>query len=142
MNIRKALSAKALIKIQMKLENALQSLQYETKALPKSRIAFWRNRAVYLLDYFENADGIITVWGIAKREREPLKMVGITGYFFPFRTGEIMNLGLSEITSAISAATAEIDADYYNNFRNGQYCEMLASPEEFLESLEFPKALC
>lgn len=136
------LSPKILTSTQIKLESALYSLQYETKALPKSRIAFWRNRAVYLLDYFENADGIITVWGIAKREREPLKMVGITGYFFPFRTGEIMNLGLSEITSAISAATAEIDADYYNNFRNGQYCEMLASPEEFLESLEFPKALC
>ena len=136
------LSPKILTCTQIKLESALYSLQYETKALPKSRIAFWRNRAVYLLDYFENADGIITVWGIAKREREPLKMVGITGYFFPFRTGEIMKLGLSEITSAISAATAEIDADYYNNFRNGQYCEMLASPEEFLESLEFPKALC
>lgn len=136
------LSPKILTSTQIKLESALYSLQYETKVLPKSRIAFWRNRAVYLLDYFENADGIITVWGIAKREREPLKMVGITGYFFPFRTGEIMNLGLSEITSAISAATAEIDADYYNNFRNGQYCEMLASPEEFLESLEFPKALC
>ena len=136
------LSPKILTSTQIKLESALYSLQYETKALPQSRIAFWRNRAVYLLDYFENADGIITVWGIAKREREPLKMVGITGYFFPFRTGEIMNLGLSEITSAISAATAEIDADYYNNFRNGQYCEMLASPEEFLESLEFPKALC
>lgn len=136
------LSPKILTSTQIKLESALYSLQYETKALPKSRIAFWRNRAVYLLDYFENADGIITVWGIAKREREPLKMVGITGYFFPFRTGEIMKLGLSEITSAISAATAEIDADYYNNFRNGQYCEMLASPEEFLESLEFPKALC
>ena len=136
------LSPKILTSTQIKLESALYSLQYETKALPKSRIAFWRNRAVYLLDYFENADGIITVWGIAKREREPLKMVGITGYFFPFRTGEIMKLGLSEITSAISAATAEIDADYYNKFRNGQYCEMLASPEEFLESLEFPKALC
>ena len=136
------LSPKILTSTQIKLESALYSLQYETKVLPKSRIAFWRNRAVYLLDYFENADEIITVWGIAKREREPLKMVGITGYFFPFRTGEIMNLGLSEITSAISAATAEIDADYYNNFRNGQYCEMLASPEEFLESLEFPKALC
>ena len=136
------LSPKILTSTQIKLESALYSLQYETKVLPKSRIAFWRNRAVYLLDYFENADGIITVWGIAKREREPLKIVGITGYFFPFRTGEIMNLGLSEITSAISAATAEIDADYYNNFRNGQYCEMLASPEEFLESLEFPKALC
>ena len=136
------LSPKILTSTQIKLESALYSLQYETKALPKSRIAFWRNRAVYLLDYFENADGIITVWGIAKREREPLKMVGITGYFFPFRTGEIMKLELSEITSAISAATAEIDADYYNNFRNGQYCEMLASPEEFLESLEFPKALC
>lgn len=136
------LSPKILTSTQIKLESALYSLQYETKVLPQSRIAFWRNRAVYLLDYFENADEIITVWGIAKREREPLKMVGITGYFFPFRTGEIMNLGLSEITSAISAATAEIDADYYNNFRNGQYCEMLASPEEFLESLEFPKALC
>ena len=136
------LSPKILTSTQIKLESVLYSLQYETKVLPKSRIAFWRNRAVYLLDYFENADGIITVWGIAKREREPLKMVGITGYFFPFRTGEIMKLGLSEITSAISAATAEIDADYYNNFRNGQYCEMLASPEEFLESLEFPKALC
>ena len=136
------LSPKILTSTQIKLESALYSLQYETKVLPQSRIAFWRNRAVYLLDYFENADGIITVWGIAKREREPLKMVGITGYFFPFRTGEIMNLGLSEITSAISAATAEIDADYYNNFRNGQYCEMLASPEEFLESLEVPKALC
>ena len=136
------LSPKILTSTQIKLESALYSLQYETKVLPKSRIAFWRNRAVYLLDYFENADGIITVWGIAKREREPLKMVAITGYFFPFRTGEIMKLGLSEITSAISAATAEIDADYYNNFRNGQYCEMLASPEEFLESLEFPKALC
>lgn len=136
------LSPKILTSTQIKLESALYSLQYETKVLPKSRIAFWRNRAVYLLDYFENADGIITVWGIAKREREPLKMVGITGYFFPFRTGEIMKLGLSEITNAISAATAEIDADYYNNFRNGQYCEMLASPEEFLESLEFPKALC
>ena len=136
------LSPKILTSTQIKLESALYSLQYETKALPKSRIAFWRNRAVYLLDYFENADGIITVWGIAKREREPLKMVGITGYFFPFRTGEIMKLELSEITSAISAATAEIDADYYNKFRNGQYCEMLASPEEFLESLEFPKALC
>lgn len=136
------LSPKILTSTQIKLESALYSLQYETKVLPQSRIAFWRNRAVYLLDYFENADGIITVWGIAKREREPLKMVGLTGYFFPFRTGEIMNLGLSEITSAISAATAEIDADYYNNFRNGQYCEMLASPEEFLESLEFPKALC
>ena len=136
------LSPKILTSTQIKLESALYSLQYETKVLPQSRIAFWRNRAVYLLDYFENADGIITVWGIAKREREPLKIVGITGYFFPFRTGEIMNLGLSEITSAISAATAEIDADYYNNFRNGQYCEMLASPEEFLESLEFPKALC
>lgn len=136
------LSPKILTSTQIKLESALYSLQYETKALPKSRIAFWRNRAVYLLDYFENADGIITVWGIAKREREPLKMVGITGYFFPFRTGEIMKLGLSEITSAISEATAEIDADYYNKFRNGQYCEMLASPEEFLESLEFPKALC
>ena len=136
------LSPKILTSTQIKLESALYSLQYETKVLPQSRIAFWRNRAVYLLDYFENADEIITVWGIAKREREPLKMVGITGYFFPFRTGEIMNLGLSEITSAISAATAEMDADYYNNFRNGQYCEMLASPEEFLESLEFPKALC
>ena len=136
------LSPKILTSTQIKLESALYSLQYETKVLPKSRIAFWRNRAVYLLDYFENADGIITVWGIAKREREPLKMVGITGYFFPFRTGEIMKLGLSEITSAISADTAEIVADYYNNFRNGQYCEMLASPEEFLESLEFPKALC